>query len=134
MFAVTKTMTMVAKRTNAAPVRNFFGLFMNKNDQILGDVDQQSGRRKLEIDKAAEGVVAYNRDPIVPDAAQGTKENPILVPSGFHMRTVGFENPVNHQMEWFNLHEGEIAFIKQVGLHFKIDKINDPADVHDDHH
>lgn len=135
MFAVSKTVTMVAKKANAVPVRNFFGLFMNKGEQIVGDVDQQSGRRKLEMDKAAQGVVAFNRDPLVPHAAQGTAENPIMVPSGFHMRTVGFENPVNHQMEWFNLEEGTIAYIKQIGLHFKIDKINDPADAHhDDHH
>lgn len=123
-------MTAVAKKANAVPARNFFGMFMNKGEQIQGDADQQSGRRKLEMEKLAEGVVAYNRDPIVPPNTAGTKENPILVPSGFHMRTVGFENPVNHQMEWFNLEENQLAYIKQIGLYFKIDKINDPADAH----
>ena len=46
---------------------------------IPTDKEQQTGRRKQEIDAEARGEVAFNRDPIVPDVKQGTKENPILV-------------------------------------------------------
>ena len=65
--------------------RSFFGLFANKNDEIVGDAEQQSGRRKEEIDLAAQGISAFNREPIIPQADVGTKENPILVSYKFNV-------------------------------------------------
>ena len=48
--------SLVTKRANM-PTRSFMGLFTNKNEQIAGDADQQSGRRKIEMDMAAQGQV-----------------------------------------------------------------------------
>lgn len=64
----------VAKRWVAAPVRNF-----SEKLEIPTDKDQQAGRRREEIDAEAVGQVGFNRDPIVPPADAGTRENPILV-------------------------------------------------------
>lgn len=46
---------------------------------IPKDSEQQAGRRREEIDAEAVGQVGFNRDPIIPPDAAGTKENPILV-------------------------------------------------------
>ena len=48
--------------------------------------------------------------------------------SGDHSRTVGFEDPVCHQMRWFNLYEGNIHHIPDVGLYFKLEKIANGED------
>ena len=64
MFRIAKAVvtsnatSMVTKSVNV-PSRSFFGLFMKKDDKILGDVDQQSGRRKVEIDMEAKGIVSF---------------------------------------------------------------------------
>jgi hypothetical protein len=88
------------------------------------DKDQQWGRRKEELDAEAKGDVGFNRDPIVPAADQGTKSNPILVPSGAHLRTVGYEDPLTHQLVWFNLKAGPIHYIPDLDLYFKLDPIH----------
>lgn len=77
-------MLRIASRTVAAvkpaapavrvAARNF-SLKLN----IPVDREQQGGRRKEEIDAEDKGEVGFNRDPIVPSADAGTKENPILV-------------------------------------------------------
>lgn len=46
---------------------------------IPTDAEQQAGRRKEELDAEARGEVGFNKDPIIPAANAGTKENPILV-------------------------------------------------------
>jgi hypothetical protein len=46
---------------------------------IPTDKEQQTGRRREEIDAEAAGNVGFNRDPIIPATDAGTKENPILV-------------------------------------------------------
>lgn len=43
------------------------------------DKEQQTGRRKEELDAEAAGHVGFNKDPIIPAADAGTRENPILV-------------------------------------------------------
>lgn len=35
-------------------------------------------------------------------------------------RAVGYEDPFTHQMKWFNLNVGEIAFVPEINLYFKI--------------
>jgi hypothetical protein len=42
------------------------------------------------------------------------------VGSGMRHRAVGFEDPVTHQLQWFNLRLGEIAYIPTIGLYFKL--------------
>ena len=88
------------------------------------DKDQQWGRRKEELDAEAKGDIGFNRDPIVPAADQGTKSNPILVPSGAHLRTVGYEDPLTHQLVWFNLKAGPIHYIPDLDLYFKLDPVH----------
>lgn len=68
----------LAKLTAAAPsrtvaVRSFSEMSIPK------DSEQQTGRRKEELDALAAGDVGFNRDPIIPPDDAGTKENPILV-------------------------------------------------------
>lgn len=84
------------------------------------DREQQGGRRKEELDAEDKGEVGFNRDPIIPSADAGTKENPILVPSGFHRRTVGYEDPFTHQIVWFNLDQGPLHYVPDINLYFKL--------------
>ncbi len=51
---------------------------------IPTDAEQQGGRRKIEIEFEAKGEAAYSNEPIIPDANQGTFENPILVSRIFY--------------------------------------------------
>ena len=46
---------------------------------IPTDKEQQTGRRKEEIEAEAVGDVGFNNEPIVPPSNAGTKENPIMV-------------------------------------------------------
>mmetsp|Transcript_3980 Transcript_3980/g.6246 ORF Transcript_3980/g.6246 Transcript_3980/m.6246 type:complete len:127 (+) Transcript_3980:47-427(+) len=104
--------------SNAFAVRAF-----SEKLTIPTDKEQQFGRRKEELDAEAVGQVGFNRDPIVPPDDAGTITNPILVPSGADHRTVGFENPLTHQVQWFNLYKGELTYIPETDLFFKLDEI-----------
>ena len=46
---------------------------------IPTDREQQTGRRREEIDAESAGDVGFNNEPIVPPSNAGTKENPIMV-------------------------------------------------------
>jgi hypothetical protein len=46
---------------------------------IPTDKEQQTGRRKEELDAESSGDVGFNNEPIVPPSNAGTKENPIMV-------------------------------------------------------
>eukprot|EP01031_Cornospumella_fuschlensis_P042529 gene42529-51962_t len=96
-----------------------FRAFSEKLD-IPTDAELQAGRRKEELEAEVSGQVGFNRDPIIPDINAGTKENPILVPSGEHERVVGFEDPLTHQMTWFTLKEGSLFFVPDINLYFKL--------------
>lgn len=41
-------------------------------------------------------------------------------------RAVGFEDPFTHQMRWFNINRGEVAFIPEINLYFEMADLNDP--------
>jgi hypothetical protein len=72
----------VAVRTQkSVPVRTFFGkkIFENFKRTIPTDEEQQTGRRKLEVDANARGEEAFSLEPVIPPVNAGTKENPILV-------------------------------------------------------
>lgn len=90
---------------------------------IDSEQDQSAGRRRQELEAEKEGKIAFNRDPIIPPSNAGTKENPILVPSGEESRAVGFEDPNSHQLQWFNLHKGSVHFVPTIGLYFKLHAI-----------
>lgn len=88
--------------------------------KIPSDMEQQYGRRLEELQKEQQGEVAFNRDPIVPPPDQGTKANPILVPSAFAERVVGYEDPDVGQLVWFTLAKGKVHYIPDVDLYFKL--------------
>lgn len=52
---------------------------VKEEDTIPADKDFQVGRRRDEMDAAAEGIDLYNSEPIIPDGKAGTRENPIMV-------------------------------------------------------
>lgn len=87
---------------------------------IPTDVEQQTGRRLQELLDEAKGEVTFNRDPIVPPPDQGTKANPILVPSAFAERVVGYEDPDVGQLVWFTLNKGPIHYVPDIDLYFKL--------------
>mmetsp|Transcript_5754 Transcript_5754/g.12849 ORF Transcript_5754/g.12849 Transcript_5754/m.12849 type:complete len:80 (-) Transcript_5754:351-590(-) len=77
------------------------------------------------MDAEAAGDVGFNRDPIIPPDDAGTIDNPIMVPSGMASRTVGFENPVTHQIQWFNLTRGDLFYVHEIDLFFKMLEIKE---------
>jgi hypothetical protein len=121
--------------------------------RIPTEKEKEFGRRGEEIDAAEEGINAFDNSSIVPPSDAGTLENPIIVryytsskspsvppsllsldtyiavckhvkvPSGMDQRAVGYEDPFTHQMKWFNLNVGEIAFIPEINLYFKMRQI-----------
>jgi Cytochrome c oxidase subunit Vb len=90
---------------------------------IPTDREQQAGRRLEEILDQDAGGVGFNLEPIIPDAAQGTESNPILVPSREPRRAVGYEDPVSHQLVWFNLYPDKLTYVRDIGLYFKIQRV-----------
>lgn len=60
-----------------------FGLngrqLLSSNRGIPSEEEQAGGRRKVELEEAKQGRIAFNQSSIIPDAKAGTKENPILV-------------------------------------------------------
>jgi hypothetical protein len=118
---------------NVAMTRNFSKLTDAHNDEgIPEDSTRQTGRRKEEIDYGNEtdGGSLYNRDSIMPPLGSGTKENPIMVPSGLEERCVGFEDPETMEVTFFNLQRGgKLHYIERLGLYFKMHELemNEPA-------
>ncbi|KAJ8606100.1 hypothetical protein CTAYLR_010563 [Chrysophaeum taylorii] len=98
------------------PVRGFAAY----DGKIPSDMEQQTGRRLQELEAEQRGEVAFNRDPIVPPPEQGTKTNPILVPSAFEERVVGYEDPDVGQLVWFTLAKGPIHYVPDIDLYFKL--------------
>jgi hypothetical protein len=113
--------TRIAAVKPIAPSARFAARCFSEKLSIPSDREQQGGRRREEIDAEDKGEVGFNRDPIIPSADAGTKENPILVPSGFHRRTVGYEDPFTHALVWFNLDKGALHYVPDVNLYFKLD-------------
>ena len=101
---------------------------------IPSDDTRQIGRRKEELDFAKDDKreKLYNREPIVASAGSGTKENPIMVPSGLDERTVGFEDPETHAIMWFNIQRGgKLHYIKHLGKYFQMEELEpNPPDPH----
>ena len=83
---------------------------------------------ELQYAKANKGGQLYNRDPIVPPLGSGTKEKPILVPSGLAVRAVGFEDPETHALYWFNIKRGPLHYIKNLDMYFKMDELEHNAE------
>ena len=99
--------------------------------KIPEDINQQAGRRleEMKYELAGEGEL-FSRDPIVPPADQGTKENPILVPSAEHERAVGYEDPDAGQLVWFTLTKGPVHYVPDIDLYFKMFPVGDGSGGH----
>lgn len=77
-------LSVVARRAfpkvvSSTPKAFAFRAFSAEKLTIPVDNEQQTGRRKEEMEAEAAGDVGFNRDPIIPPDNAGTKENPILV-------------------------------------------------------
>ena len=117
---LSRTFLKVARSSRPICLRQFSEVL-----DIPTDKEQQWGRRKTEIDEAEKGISAFDHEhSLVPPADQGTKENPILVPSGAHSRTVGYEDPGTHQLVWFNLSENALHYVPGLSLYFKMQKLS----------
>ena len=60
----------------------------------------------------------------MPSPDQGTKANPILVPSAEDERIVGYECPEVGQMIWFAMAKGPVHYVPDVDLYFKIHDVS----------
>ncbi len=69
---------------------------------------------------------------LLPDAWDHANDNPdpppVLprisqVPSGENERVVGFEDPACHQVFWFKLRAGDLAYVNKIDKYFKLHKI-----------
>lgn len=94
--------------------------FLSNNAGIPTEIEQAYGPRKKELELEMKGEVAYNRDPIVPPPDQGTKANPILVPSAYEERVVGYEDPDVGQLVWFTLAKEKLHYVPDIDLYFKL--------------
>ena len=65
----------------------------------------------------------FSRNAIVPEKSAGSKSNPIKVPSADHSRVIGFQDPVTHQLLWFELEEGPLHYVPDLDLYFKLQKL-----------
>lgn len=111
---------LASMHTNRGLGRPFISRGFAVDGKIPSDLDQQYGRRLEELQKEQQGEVAFNRDPIVPPPDQGTKANPILVPSAYAERVVGYEDPDVGQLVWFTLAKGKVHYIPDIDLYFKL--------------
>jgi len=102
----------------------YYGIPAVKEGDMPTDLQQQVGRRFEELIYELNEQVLFNREPVYAQPGSGTKENPILVPSGDSERVVGFECPKVHQLFWFMLQEGQLAYVPETNCYFKLERIN----------
>jgi len=129
-----RAITAVTRRSlvkNFVPTVPVRGIKINR---LFTEEEVAVGREKYELDLEKEGIVPFNRDPIIPDHDAGTKEKPIIVLSGTDVRAVGFEDPATHQVEWFNLHDGHLHFVPKINLYFKLERVGEDEDHGHGHH
>lgn len=77
----------------------------------------------------------YNELGLVPPEGSGTFDSPILIPSRYDSRAVGYEDPETHAMYWFNIqNDNNTYYIKDLGLFFKMLHIYDEEVEAEKHH
>ncbi|ETW10142.1 hypothetical protein H310_00512 [Aphanomyces invadans] len=124
MLSIVKS---VAKRS--VSVRAFSSL----ERDVPNMIDQAVGRQGEELKLAEQGIELFNRDPIASEENQGNSKNdPILVPSFNHTRTVGISHNDSPYIVWFNLEEGKVHYVPRFNKYFKLDNKNPNAGHH--HH
>jgi hypothetical protein len=45
-------------------------------------------------------------------------------------RGVGYEDPASHQLAWFRLNKGQLTYIPDLGLYFKMQVVADVGAAH----
>ena len=140
------------KPTTMAQVRTFAGLedFIGKPDNLIPtDRERRFKKPKMpddvpealkkdlealgldapeDLDEMEEAQAGFQESGLVPPENAGTFASPILIPSRLHERVVGYTDPTTHALFWFNIQDdGNLYYIKDLGLFFKMHKINDEA-------
>lgn len=88
---------------------------------IPNDLEHAVGRERQELEAAEIGVAQFNRDPLESDEAQGnSKDDPILVPSFNHVRTVGVSHNDASYLYYFNLVKGKVHYLPQIEKYFML--------------
>ena len=105
--------------------RSFLFFSRNKKKDLPSIEEVEAGKSLAEYQAELKGWSVTRNYPITPEADAGTRENPIIVPSHYAVRTVGFEDPHSTQMWWFNLREGKLFYVEELGLYFKLDRLPD---------
>lgn len=117
------------RKTAVGHIPDFATEDVKKDLQELG-LDGIEDLDELE-EKNMEG---YNDLGLVPPEGSGTYSSPILIPSRYDTRQVGYQDPETHAMYWFNIHnDNNTYYIKDLGLFFKMLHIPDPQ-AHAGHH
>ncbi|KAL9180625.1 hypothetical protein ACHAXT_011078 [Thalassiosira profunda] len=80
-----------------------------------------------ELDELEEkNMEGYNNLGLVPPEGAGTFNSPILIPSRFDSRVVGYNDPTTHAVFWFTIqNDDNTYYIKDLGLFFKMLHIPD---------
>ena len=105
--------------------RNFLFFSRSKEKNLPSNEELEAGKSLAEYQAELKGWSVTRNHPIVPDEDAGTRENPIQVPSHYALRTVGFEDPHTAQMWWFNLREGKLCYVEELGLYFNLQRVPD---------
>ena len=97
-----------ARRGRRAAARRR-GALSGSDGKIPEDINQQAGRRleEMKYELAGEGEL-FSRDPIVPPADQGTKENPILGAERRARAGRRLRGPGCRALVWFTLTKGPV--------------------------
>jgi hypothetical protein len=96
-------------------------------DDVKKDLEELGLTGIEDLDELEEkNMDGYNDLGLVPPEGSGTYASPILIPSRYDTRVVGYQDPETHAMYWFNVHNDENAYyIKDLGLFFKMLHIPD---------
>ena len=76
--AVSRSFKIATTKFQKVPTTSIVARNFSEKLSIPTDKEQQYGRRKEELEAEEQGMVGFNRDPIIPPQDAGTKENPIL--------------------------------------------------------
>lgn len=104
-------------------------------EALKKDLDALGLDAPEDLDEMEEEQAGFQESGLTPPENAGTYANPILIPSRLHERVVGYTDPVTHAVFWFNIQDdGNVYFIKDLGLFFKMFKITDGETAAAAHH
>lgn len=97
-------------------------------DDLKKDMEELGLDGVEDLDEMEEkNMEGYNELGLVPPEGSGTFASPILIPSRYPERKVGYCDPETHAMFWFTIqNDDNHYYIKDLGLFFKVLHIPDP--------